>query len=189
MNDLSVIEKCKIIRKEIKSNLGFSSRQVSITSHRSLYDDTILIKIKNIKATRYLNEISKIANCFENISYDERTYETLLGGNTFVNITVDFEVFDELTESYLSQAKEVLNRMSQLKVNSCYDIQDGLLGILDDVYYNIEARTNVYYIKLICVNKQYRNNLYCGRLMCKCKNEKQLANALAQYNYLGEFIC
>lgn len=163
----------KNIRAEIKNQLGFTNRQVSVTKQRGYYDDCIEVNIKSVDAIKQLDEISKIVYGFENVSYDKMSDEILAGGNTYVRINIDSDVFIEVSKLFLDKAKEIFDCQKE-----CVDIWNGLVGVLDESS-----------VLLICTaldGKCGRNCMYKAR--ASCKNATELARRLAEYNLLGKFI-
>ena len=108
-------EKAKEMRKEIKNQLGYTARQVSVkkTSYES-----ICVTVKDYKVN--FNEVEKIANQFEDVRYDEFTGEILLGGNTYIDVRNEC-----LNPEYLDKAKEIYEQVeTNKKVNGTYTIND-----------------------------------------------------------------
>lgn len=163
----------KTIRAEIKNQLGFTNRQVSVIEQKGYYDACINVNIKSVDAIKQLDEISKIVYGFENVSYDQVSGEILAGGNTYVRINIDSDIFIEVSKLFLNKAKEIFDCKKE-----CIDIEKNLVGVLDENS-----------VLLICAaldGKCSRNNMYKAR--ASCKNVNELARRLAEYNLLGKFI-
>ena len=85
----------KEIRQQLKAELGFNSRQVSLRAerHGTL---TFTIRDTNVSFDDVLN-IREFASKFERIHRCEITHDILSGGNTFVYVRMTTEVEDALT--------------------------------------------------------------------------------------------
>lgn len=93
------------IRKDLKA-AGITSKDVSVRVRDSLYDTAVRIKIKNPKIRR--SEVEKIANRYEEIDRDERTYEILAGCNTYVFVDYESGVIEEAAAELIPIAEMVL---------------------------------------------------------------------------------
>lgn len=108
-------DKAKEMRKEIKNQLGYTARQVSVkkTSYES-----ICVTVKDYKVN--FNEVEKIANQFEDVSYDEFTGEILLGGNTYIDVRNE-----SINPEYLDKAKQIYEQVeTNKKIKGTYTIND-----------------------------------------------------------------
>jgi len=85
----------KEIRQQLKAELGFNARQVSLRAerHGTL---TFTIRDTNVSFDDVL-DIREFASKFERIHRCEITHEILSGGNTFVYVRMTDEVEDALT--------------------------------------------------------------------------------------------
>ena len=70
------------IRKDLKTKLGYSSRQVSVKVQNAGYSSAIWINVKSLDIA--LKPIEELVEGSESYERDERTLEILAGGNTFV---------------------------------------------------------------------------------------------------------
>ena len=104
-------EKAAKIRKEIKSQLGYTAKQVSV---RSVHGTELKVTVKDI--TIDLQQIEKIASQFEDIHRCEATNEILLGGNTFVNVGYDWQVVHEAKQERLAEAEAIMEAHQHLGV-------------------------------------------------------------------------
>jgi len=71
-------EQAKLIRAELKKELGLTSKDVSVKS--DLYAVWVRIKNEDIK----IDDVKNIAKKYESIDKCERTGEILQGGNSYV---------------------------------------------------------------------------------------------------------
>lgn len=93
------------IRNEIKG-AEYKIRDFSVSVRCVGYETSIRIKIKNpmIKKT----EIDKLLRHWEQIDRDERTYEILAGGNTFLHIDYEDGVLEEAAADLVPISEKVL---------------------------------------------------------------------------------
>jgi hypothetical protein len=99
-------EIAKQIRKELKEKLDLNSKDVSVTSRRSLYDDSIRIRVKKLTA---LEPIENIAKEYEEIRYDySGSGEILAGCNTFIFVEYDHDFIREEAKKYNEVAKKII---------------------------------------------------------------------------------
>ena len=104
---MTVKEKAANIRKELKKQLGVTSRQVSVRSRNSGYDEAIDIKIRDLKVNKA--EVEAIANRYEYIRRCEYSGEILAGGNTYVFVRLDYDALRTAKEELLETAKKIIN--------------------------------------------------------------------------------
>ena len=76
------------IRKKIKA-LGYTSKDVSVRVSDAGYETAVRIYIKNMAVNE--QAVKGVAKSFEYIDRDERSYEILSGGNTFVFVDYDYD--------------------------------------------------------------------------------------------------
>lgn len=79
MTILDLKEKAKLLRKDLKNNLGYTAKQVSV---RMSAGSALYVTIKDYKVD--VEAVEKEARKYEEISYDEVSREILAGGNDFV---------------------------------------------------------------------------------------------------------
>ncbi len=119
------------IRKELKEQLGYNSRMVSIKNDYG----NVIFTIRNIDVD--YAKLEQFAYKFENVSYCEASGEILSGGNTFVTIefcetiteifaTTDIEGFDTAVESLnnFQFARMFDNTLSIIKNGGTYTIRN-----------------------------------------------------------------
>ena len=93
------------IRKELKNN-GITNKDVSVRVRDSLYDTVVNITIKNPLVS--LSKVEAITDKFEEIDRDERTFEILQGGNTYVFVHYESGVIETAAAELIPIAEMVL---------------------------------------------------------------------------------
>ena len=104
---MTVKEKAANIRKELKKQLGVTSRQVSVRSRNAGYDEAIDVTIKDLKVNKA--KVEAIANKYKYISRCEYSGEILAGGNTYVFVTLDYDALRAAKEELLETAKKIID--------------------------------------------------------------------------------
>lgn len=104
--------------KKVLKEQGFNLKDFSVCVRNCTYDVAVTVTIKN----PYVNkiEIEKIMKRFKEIDYDEYTGEILAGGNTYVHVMYDYEIFDEVSKTWTATAMGVM-RDSKHTVMSIFD--------------------------------------------------------------------
>lgn len=102
-------EKSKLIRKELKEKLGFSSREVSVKTHSYSMGSSINVTLKSVESIRKRPEIEAISNKQEKIHRCEVTQEIMSGGNTYVDISIDYD----LKNSIVAAEKEEVSKIAE----------------------------------------------------------------------------
>jgi len=77
----TIKERAKDLRKELKNELGYTAKQVSVKMAAGI---AIEVTIKDY--TVNCEEVEKIAKKYDSVDWDEHTGEILEGGNIFVEI-------------------------------------------------------------------------------------------------------
>lgn len=83
---LSVKDKGKLIRAELKE-IGYNSRQVKVRTSTCTFSGIIDVIVVDYKVD--VQAVKNIVNKYEEIQRDEITHEILLGGNTYIHLTVE----------------------------------------------------------------------------------------------------
>lgn len=83
-------ELAKQIRQEIKAQLGYTSRQVSVRKRSGGYSTCILVTVKSLDIP--LEPIENLTEKHEWYQRDYATGEILSGGNTFVSVEHDWQL-------------------------------------------------------------------------------------------------
>lgn len=112
------------IRKKIKA-LGYTSRDVSVRVSDAGYETAVHIYIKNMAVNE--QAVKGVAKSFEYIDRDERSYEILSGGNTFVFVEYDYDTRKEAVNKYLEAAEEIMQKYKELTINNIAQRGDKVL--------------------------------------------------------------
>jgi len=96
-------DKAKLIRKELKEELGLTSRQVSVRTSGS----AIRCEIKDLNVSK--REVEEVANKQEHYRKDFATGEILLGGNTFINVVYNWNIVKEESQKYKELIEKKVN--------------------------------------------------------------------------------
>ena len=107
-------EIAKAIRKELKEN-GINNKQVSVTSKSATYDEAIRVNIKDLNVNYKI--VSKIANKYESIRYDQANGEILAGGNMYVHVEFDWDAIQEAKQKYIQKAEELIEQNKNCSEN------------------------------------------------------------------------
>mgnify|MGYP001164432000 FL=1 len=139
----------KELRTQIKSELkiaGYNAREISVSVKYTGYDTAIRVTIKN----PYINAdtVKEIVNKYEQVSYDEVTGEILQGANTYVRVSYEYGIFEQVSEAFETLAKEAIEKAAEIveiipglflcSENHCYVVrQENQYG--SRIVYNAEA--------------------------------------------------
>ncbi len=111
---MTIKEKAQALRKEIKEELGLTSKQVSVRV------DNISINV-NIKTLVNPDKIENLARKYEKIRRCHASGEILQGCNDFVSVEFDRDFLREQAKKYTDKAKEILDNAKT---------EDKLIGII-----------------------------------------------------------
>lgn len=139
----------KELRKQIKSELkpaGYNAREISVSVKYAGYDTVIRVTIKNPYINA--NTVKEIVNNYEQVSYDEVTGEILQGANTYVRVSYEYGIFEQVSEAFETLAKEAIEKAAEIveiipglflcSDNHCYVVrQENQYG--SRIVYNAEA--------------------------------------------------
>jgi hypothetical protein len=98
-----------MIREQLKTQHGWTSRQVSIRAQYFSLGSSIDITIKD--PTIPLTTVKQIAEQAEHIRRDERTGEILGGGNRYVSVRYSSEALDTLGRRYADAVQRAVNEV------------------------------------------------------------------------------
>ena len=93
------------IIKELKA-AGYNRKDFSIRSYYAGYEQACRITIKNPLVR--VSEVEKIVRKHESIDYDQKCMEILAGGNTFINVSYEFGLFDNVAKDLEPIAEKVI---------------------------------------------------------------------------------
>lgn len=111
---ISPAESARLIRSELKTRYGWTSRQVSVKSESYSMGSSIDIKIKVPGIS--IAAVEEIASQQENIHRCEMTGEILGGGNRFVSVSLDWELVKREGAKLVGWVEETPIHPSQLRV-------------------------------------------------------------------------
>jgi len=152
---MTMTEKAKAVRVEIKKELGFNSREVKVRKDGC----AINVKLDSIEAVKKINEIEKVANKFENVRYDERTGEILGGGNTFVFVEVSDKIREEIRERMAEKipyksVKEFEGRWEECGI-FLEKVDNFIYGKFeDDIHFRINSYNDLFYCLMLEIIKK-----------------------------------
>ena len=113
----------KEIRAEIKKELNLNARQISVRSDRGSFN--VIVKVRGVNFAK----LEDICKKFERVRRCEMSGDILSGGNTYVSVSTDYDLEQEINSEYVQQSQEIVdfyNGMSaEEAVRKCYtkDIQ------------------------------------------------------------------
>lgn len=135
-------ELSQTIRNELK-NSGYNSKDISIKVKACGYSTSLHIKIKNPYINR--KEIESLLKHYEDFERDERTYEILEGGNTYLFVDYEYGVFELPAEEWKATAEGILKDKSEI-----VNIFDGLFFINDGSRSEIRQQNTNEHISFKC---------------------------------------
>lgn len=84
-------EKLKAIRTHLKK-LGYSNRQISVQQKFAGLEEVISIIFKFMPSEELFEKVKQLTNKYKSVDYCEHSGEILAGGNTFINVSIDWRV-------------------------------------------------------------------------------------------------
>ena len=160
------------IRKELKT-AGYKTRDFSVRVRDSLYDTVVSIKIKNPKIKK--SKVEEITKKYQFVEHDERTYEILAGGNTYIFVDYEYGVVEEAAAELLQVAEMVLNNKEKYDGHKIAD--NGAKSV------NINHYEGNEWILFESDNKETGIYTYRPTYWIKCA--KDLAVAMWRFKNLG----
>lgn len=129
----------KEIRKQLKAELGYNAKQVSV-KNRDYLELVFTIRDADVE----ISKVKEFASQFEHIRRDYASGEILSGGNTFVDVKLSDEVRAQLEEKYLPIVEPAF---AEAKLNPHFVQKIGDTGVevsYDDVRndYTLWSETN-----------------------------------------------
>lgn len=147
----------KNLRKELKNELGYNNRKVSVKQSGL---ETLIVSIKDYTVS--YQKVKSITDNFESIDRDEATGEILVGGNVFIRIEIE-----SVDPKVLKLSKEIMEDVehSNSEVKQ-YEMDNYLFIVIND---NIEKRIQI-----------KRNNIVVYRFIVR--STEQLAKEIVLLN-------
>ena len=167
------------IRAELKA-AGIPARAVSVRVKDAGYSTSVRVSIKDINVS--LEKVKRIAEGYEEIRRDERSYEILEGCNTYVVVDYDSDMMRDEREKYMEEAQRIVDR---------YHNEFALLTIAESektgakLMYSFEDVGSINNAAVIYRADGLRD-YYCDRYIAH--NAYHLAEAMAHFNARGAFI-
>lgn len=93
------------IAKDLKA-AGYNRKDFSIRSYDAGYEQACRIEIKNPLIRQ--SEVEKLVRKYESIDYDQKCMEILAGGNTFINVSYEYGLFEDIAKDLEPIAKMVI---------------------------------------------------------------------------------
>ena len=93
------------IKKELKE-AGYNAKDFRVSVKDAGYETSIHIYIKNAAVRK--SEIEKLLRHWEEVDRDQRTYEILAGGNTFLFIDYEYGVLEDAAADLIQISEKVL---------------------------------------------------------------------------------
>lgn len=152
------------IRNDLKAH-GYNSRAVGVSVKDCGYSTSVYIKIKSPEISR--KAVEDIINHLEEIEREERTYEILSGGNTFVFVEYIQDLFVDVRKAYEDRAADIFNRTDARTER----ISEGLLFVC------MESRKEL--------EKQLVQNKDGERCKMMIDDVEQLAELLYKFDQFG----
>ncbi|GIJ95429.1 hypothetical protein CAPN002_26470 [Capnocytophaga stomatis] len=84
-------EKLNAIRTQLKE-LGYSNRQISVQQKFAGFEEVIRIIFKFMPSDELFEQVKQLARKYKSVDYCERSGEILSGGNTFVDVSIDWRI-------------------------------------------------------------------------------------------------
>lgn len=95
---LDVATRAKLIRKRLKKEHGWTSKQVSVRIERYSMGSSINVTVKSADVAPAV--VKEIADSYERVRYCEITREILSGGNSFVSVKLDHDLVEEVAAAF-----------------------------------------------------------------------------------------
>ena len=167
--------------KETLKKLGYTNRQISVTSRNGGYSSSINVKIKSLDVD--IKKVKDAVSKYEKVSHDERSGEILSGGNTFVFVEFDYNLFKNEAKKYLEKAKNIVSKNA--------DIEKGRgVTIEEDGRYVLKYTPNLHYgpseISILLRPKNFKElNFYVldTKERYSAYNVESVAEAIAKFHY------
>lgn len=172
-------EQAQELRQTLKK-LGYSSKQVSVTSRRSGYSTAIDVTIKDLSIP--MKVVNEAAGKYEKIDREEGTGEILLGGNNYVDVSFDYEVLSAARDLKLDEARAIMERHKDLRAGIGATIfEDGLIDVVYYPHWDGGCGRKIRILK----KPENHKELKCYALetleICEAHNEYAIAEFLVLY--------
>lgn len=125
---MSTNERAQAIRKELRAELGATSRDISVRSDKYSMGATIHVMIKS--ADYSLDAVRKIAESHANVRRCEITGDILCGGNTHISVDYTAEALAPMVEKLQAELSSVKGIGETVKIRglTCFNCPSGHNG-------------------------------------------------------------
>lgn len=108
------------VKQVLKEN-GINTKKIGVRCLSAGYEQVIRVTLKDIYLP--LKKIEAIVkDKFEHVYYEERTMEILAGGNTFVQIEYDYDIYQEALDTKMEEAEAKLKELENQPDNYGYEL-------------------------------------------------------------------
>ncbi len=101
----------KEIRKSLKEKLGYNASQVSVSSRRGGYDNSLTFTIRDA-AVNY-DKVEEFSNSLRSVSVCGNSGDILCGGNRYTNVRISDEVENIWAAKYLPKLLEITDQLNE----------------------------------------------------------------------------
>ena len=110
----------KEVKKVIKEN-GIDTKKISVRCSIEGYEEVIRVTLKDIMLP--IEKIKTVVSeAFEVVGYDEYSNEILAGGNKFVFVEYDYEIYQEAVNAKLEEAEAKLKELENQPKTYGYEL-------------------------------------------------------------------
>lgn len=117
--------------KEIKKsivNLGYKASEISVRQQNGGYSEAFYITLKSPYID--INKVNRTVAKYQCYEIEERTGEILAGGNTFIFVRYEDNIFNEVIQKYLTNANELISKFNE--ATSVVRLNDNFITIKGD---------------------------------------------------------
>ena len=114
-------DEAKQIRADLKSELKLTNRDVSVKASYGGYSSSVDVSVKSMKALVLFNKIKDIGMSKESYQRDERSGEILSGGNTFINVSIDWKFEQSLNGLIQDEFYKIKDSVSNTKPGKLFN--------------------------------------------------------------------
>lgn len=99
------------IKKELKE-AGYNTKDFSVSVKDCGYSTSIKVKVKNPYVNR--KEVESLLRHHEAYEQDNRTYEVLQGGNTYLFVEYEYGIFEAVAQDWAATASELMKSTEEI---------------------------------------------------------------------------
>jgi hypothetical protein len=101
----------KVIRQELKKELNYNARQVSVKSELGGYSYSFIFTIRD-KNVNY-DKVNEFAHKYKSVSRCEYSGEILAGGNTYITVRFSDKLKEEMENKHFPKLKEWVDNVDK----------------------------------------------------------------------------